>query len=420
MSICLKSSYSSCALCPRVCGVDRSSGATGFCGMSSELRISRVGLHMWEEPCLSGTRGSGTIFFTGCNLGCVFCQNYEISHCVRRRSAAAGAGVSTCTAPGSEVGAAVGAGVSTCTAAGSEVGAAVGAEASTAVGAAAGAGQGVQVSGPTTCHLKPGKSFSIEEFAQAMLSLQAQGAHNINFVTGTHYIPHIVEGVRLAREQGLILPTLYNCGGYESVEALRMLEGTIDIYLPDMKFFSPDVSKKYCGVRDYFDRCRDAIAEMVRQCPVQEFESDCAESVDSNAGNCASNATDSNAENYANNAAGAPDADDAPGAADADDASGAANRLMRRGVIVRHLMLPGLLFDTKHILDYLTETYGNQITISLMNQYTPMPGVPEELATPLNPKHYESMVNYLSILGQENAYTQEGDTVSESFIPDFE
>ncbi len=315
MSICLKSSYSCCALCPRVCGVDRSSGATGFCGMSSELRISRVGLHMWEEPCLSGTRGSGTIFFTGCNLGCVFCQNYEISRRVGR-----GAGVG-------------------------------------------------KVSDPTTCHIKPGKFFSIEDFAQAMLSLQSQGAHNINFVTGTHYIPHIVEGVRLAREQGLVLPTLYNCGGYESVEALRLLDGTIDIYLPDMKFFSPDVSRKYCGARDYFERSRDAIAEMVRQCPVQEFDSD---------------------------------------------------GIMRRGVIVRHLMLPGLLFDTKHILDYLTETYGNQITISLMNQYTPMPGVPEELATPLNPKHYESMVNYLSILGQENAYTQEGGTVSESFIPDFE
>ena len=298
VEFCLKNTYASCSLCPRACAVDRNSGGSGFCGMTSELRIARVGLHMWEEPCLSGDRGSGTIFFTGCNLGCIFCQNHEISH-----------------------------------------------------------------------HELPGRIYSMEEFVQAMLSLQQQGAHNINFVTGTHYIPHIVEGVRLARQQGLSIPTLFNCGGYESVSSLRMLEGTIDIYLPDMKFYSPEISRKYGGVKDYFDRARDAIAEMVRQCPDQVSDG---------------------------------------------------NGMLLKGVIVRHLMLPGLLFDTKHILDHLTENYGNCITISLMNQYTPMPGVPDELASPLNPKHYDSMVNYLSILGQENAFTQEGGTVSESFIPDFE
>ena len=287
-----------CFLCPRRCGANRNAGKTGFCKMTSEIRIARVGLHMWEEPCISGTRGSGTIFFTGCNLGCIFCQNHEIS----------------------------------------------------------------------TVAL-PGKACSVSDLACAMLSLQDKGAHNINLVTGTHYAPQIVEAVRQARSSGLTLPILYNCGGYESVETLRMLEGTIDIYLPDMKFFSGKISSQYARTPDYFEKASAAIAEMVRQQPEQVFGED---------------------------------------------------GMMQKGVIVRHLMLPGLLFDTKHVLDHLVETYGNQITISLMNQYTPMPGVPEELAKPLSSEHYRAMVDHIAILGQENAFTQEGGTVSESFIPDFE
>ena len=297
--------YGYCTLCPRACGAKRSEGRRGFCGQTSELRIARVGLHMWEEPCLSGTRGSGTIFFTGCSLGCIFCQNYEISRRADKSSASP----------------------------------------------------------------LPGRVYTVGQLADAMLDLQKQGAHNINFVTGTHFVPHIIEGVRLARRKGLLIPTLYNCGGYESVDTIRSLEGIIDIYLPDMKFFSSSISEKYARAADYFERAKEALAEMVRQCPSQEFDG---------------------------------------------------NGIMRKGVIVRHLMLPGLLFDTKHILDYLVETYGNRITISLMNQYTPMPGAPEELSAPLSQKHYDSMVNYLSILGQTNAFTQESGTVSESFIPDFE
>ena len=287
-----------CLLCPRRCGVNSNAGQLGFCRMTSELRIARVGLHLWEEPCLSGTRGSGTIFFTGCNLGCIFCQNQQIS-----------------------------------------------------------------------TRTLPGKVYSIEELSAAMLSLQDQGAHNINLVTGTHYVPHIVDAVHLARAQGLHLPILYNCGGYESVETLQKLEGIVDIYLPDMKFFSEEISSRYAHAKDYFARAKEAIAEMVRQVPEQIFDKD---------------------------------------------------GIMQKGVIVRHLMLPGLLFDTKHLLDHLSENYGNQITISLMNQYTPMPGVPSELSKPLSPKHYASMIDYLSLLGQENAYTQESGTVSESFIPDFD
>ena len=313
------SSYDHCTLCPRNCGAKRSAGKVGFCGMESELRLSRVGLHMWEEPCLSGDKGSGTIFFTGCSLGCIFCQNHDIS-----RRFGTGTSVPIFRRSGET---------------------------------------------PSVPYSRPGKVYSLEAFSDAMLDLQAQGAHNINFVTGCHYVPHIIEGVRLARRKGLSIPTLYNCGGYESVETIRALSGTIDIYLPDMKFFSPEISMKYAGAKDYFFRAKDALAEMVRQAPDQIFDED---------------------------------------------------GIMQKGVIVRHLMLPGLLFDTKHILDYLCETYGNRITISLMNQYTPMPGVPEELQSPLSAKHYDSMINYLTILGQENAFTQEGGTVSESFIPDFE
>ena len=292
-----KSTYAHCLLCPRRCGADRTS-SHGVCGMSDELRIARVGLHMWEEPCLSGKNGSGTIFFTGCNLGCIFCQNHRIS----------------------------------------------------------------------TREL-PGRAFTVEELAMAMLDLEKQGAHNINLVTGTHFVPHIIEGVRLARKKGLTLPIVYNCGGYESVETLRMLEGTIDIYLPDMKFFSRELSRRLCHAEDYFEVSKEAVAEMFRQVPDQVFDSE---------------------------------------------------GIMQKGVIVRHLMLPRQLFDTKHILDHLCETYGNRITICLMNQYTPMPGVPEDLCKPLSSDHYRAMVDHLTILGQENAYTQEGGTVSESFIPDFE
>lgn len=305
----LSDAYCSCHLCPRNCGCDRSRKA-GACGMTNELRISRVGLHMWEEPCISGTSGSGTIFFTGCNLGCIFCQNHEISRRLIEKD--------------------------------------------------------LSSSSPFAL---PGRPYTVSEFSDAMLSLEKQGANNINFVTGTHFVPHIIEGVRLARERGLSIPTLYNCGGYESVETIKSLEGTIDIYLPDMKFFSSDISKKYAHAADYFERAKEAIAEMVRQCPRQIYNE---------------------------------------------------GGMIQKGVIVRHLMLPGLLFDSKHILDYLCETYGNSITISLMNQYTPMPGIPEELDRPLSPEHYRSMIDHLTLLGQENCFIQEGGTVSESFIPDFE
>ncbi|HPE38469.1 MAG TPA: radical SAM protein [Bacillota bacterium] len=298
------SQYDSCTLCPRACHANRSvvgaahSAPLGACQMSSELRIARYGLHMWEEPCLSGEKGSGTIFFTGCPLHCIFCQNAAISR----------------------------------------------------------------------ANL-PGRSYSVDELSDAMLSLEEQGALNINLVTGVHYVPHIIAALDCARAHGLKLPVIYNSGGYESINTLSMLDGYIDIYLPDMKFFSTKLSTTLAKVPDYFERAKEAIAVMYAQVGKQQFDKD---------------------------------------------------GILQKGLIVRHLVLPGEIFDSKHILDYLCSTYGNDITISLMNQYTPMPDMEGRLARAVLPREYDTLVDYLANLGQTNAYTQENGTVSESFIPDFE
>ncbi len=292
--------YASCRLCPRSCGVDRLSGKTGYCEMSAVPRVASAMLHRWEEPCISGTGengpgGSGTVFFSGCNLGCNFCQNRAISH---ERS---------------------------------------------------------------------GRDIDATRLSEIFLELESAGAHNINLVTGVMFLPHIVESITLAKASGLSIPILYNSGGYESVRALRMLEGLVDIYLPDMKFFSPSVAGHFCGAPDYFDRCRESLEEMVRQVGPPRFSK---------------------------------------------------NGLMQSGVIVRHLMLPGYLFDSRKVLRFLTKTYGNKIFISLMNQYTPpVPSVPGAPDRPLSAEHYEAMVRFLIDAGQENAFIQGDGTCSESFVP---
>lgn len=295
--------YAACRLCPRACGVNRLAGETGFCRMSAVPRAARAALHHWEEPCISGTAksglgGSGTVFFSGCNLGCGFCQNRAIS-----------------------------------------------------------AG-------------RIGSDITVDRLSGIFLRLQAEGAHNINLVTAVMFLPHVAEAIRLAKASGLKIPVVYNSGGYESVEALHMLEGLIDVYLPDMKFFSPDVANHFCGTPDYFERCAEALAEMVRQVGAPRFSK---------------------------------------------------QGLLLRGVIVRHLMLPGYLFDSRKILHYLTETYGNRVWISLMNQYTPpappVRGVP---ARPLSAEHYDAMVRFLIDAGQENAFIQGGGTCSEGFVPPFD
>lgn len=288
-----------CILCPRKCGADRTSGQTGYCGMSADLIVARAALHMWEEPCISGTVGSGTVFFGGCNLKCIFCQNHSIA-------------LGDC-----------------------------------------------------------GKKISISRLAEIFLELQGKGAANINLVTPTHYIPQIREALILAKEQGLHLPIVYNTGSYETPEALQLLDGLVDIYLPDLKYYSTELSSKFSHACDYFEVATLALAEMYRQ-------------------------------------AGTPLFDEATG-------------MMKRGVIVRHLILPGQTKDSKKVLRYLHETYGDNIYISIMNQYTPLPHVAQfpELNRKVTSSEYNKVVNFALGIGIENAFIQEGETAEESFIPPF-
>lgn len=291
--------YRHCTLCPRGCGVDRTSGARGFCGASDVVCVGRAALHAWEEPPLSGERGSGTVFFTHCTLGCVFCQNRTIS----RREA-------------------------------------------------------------------QGKPVTQERLAGIFLELQTQGAHNINLVTASHYAPTVRAALQQARAKGLYIPIVYNCGGYETVETLRMLNGLIDIYLPDFKYYSSYYAGMYSGAPDYPDFAKEAIAEMVRQTGAPQF-----------------------------------------------DQTG----MMTRGTIVRHLMLPGLAGDTAQVLRYLAEHFGDRILVSLMRQYTPF-GMAErypELDRKITDEEYEQAVTLFSELGLAG-FLQDKESISESFIPSFE
>jgi len=291
--------YRHCTLCPRGCGVDRTSGARGFCGASDVVCVGRAALHAWEEPPLSGERGSGTVFFTHCTLGCVFCQNRTIS----RREA-------------------------------------------------------------------QGKPVTQERLAGIFLELQTQGAHNINLVTASHYAPTVRAALQQARAKGLYIPIVYNCGGYETVETLRMLNGLIDIYLPDFKYYSSYYAGMYSGAPDYPDFAKEAIAEMVHQTGAPQF-----------------------------------------------DQTG----MMTRGTIVRHLMLPGLEGDTAQVLRYLAEHFGDRILVSLMRQYTPF-GMAErypELDRKITDGEYEQAVTLFSELGLAG-FLQDKESISESFIPSFE
>ena len=291
--------YQHCTLCPRACGVDRTAGARGFCGASDTMYVGRAALHAWEEPPISGTRGSGAVFFTHCTLGCVFCQNRTIS----RRTAVRGRPVTPA------------------------------------------------------------------RLAAVFLELQAQGAHNINLVTASHYAPSVCRALRMARRDGLRIPVVYNCGGYETVETLRLLDGLVDIYLPDFKYYSTYYAGLYSGAPDYPDVAREALPEMVRQTGAPQF-----------------------------------------------DAAG----LMTCGTVVRHLMLPGLAGDTAQVLRYLAEHFGDRILVSLMRQYTPfgMEAYPE-LDRKITDSEYEDAVHLFSDLGLAG-FLQDGESISESFIPAFD
>ena len=300
-----KTLYAPCTLCPRACHADRTEGQKGRCHVDAQIRVARAALHMWEEPCLSGRSGSGAVFFSGCALGCIFCQNREIA------------------------------------------------------------------SG------KAGLVISEARLAEIFLELQEKGANNINLVTAGHYVPQVVRALACAKSQGLRIPIVYNSSGYEKAETLRQLEGLIDIYLPDLKYLTPELAAAYSHAPDYPQYAMEAIAEMVRQQPQAEFMPE-----------------------------------------DRTEAS----PIMRRGVIVRHLLLPGHVREAKKVVSYLHETYGDQIYISMMNQYTPMS---EKFADPnlnrrVTKREYERLLDYAAEIGVENGFYQEGATADESFIPEFD
>lgn len=284
-----------CKLCPRECGVNRQKNI-GYCGVGQTIRIARAALHMWEEPCISGTEGSGAIFFAGCNLHCIYCQNHAIS--------------------GGDV----------------------------------------------------GRDVSVDELAGIMVALQKEGANNINLVTPSHYAVQIVEAVAKARANGLTLPIIYNTSAYEKVETIKLLRGTVDVYLPDYKYYDSQLAENYSGAQDYPDVAFAAIEEMFSQQKNLEFDE------------------------YGK---------------------------ITKGVIVRHLCLPGHTKDSKRVIEKLFTRFGDNIFISIMSQYTPMVSQ-GELSRKLTKREYDSVVDYALELGVVNAFIQEGDVAEESFIPDFD
>lgn len=291
--------YENCLLCPRKCGINRRTGQTGVCGVSSEIKVARAALHYWEEPCISGKRGSGAVFFSGCSLHCVFCQNREISDG------------------------------------------------------------------------KEGKVISKERLSDIFMELAGKGANNINLVTPGQYIPDIVWAVNDAKSRGMKLPIIYNTSGYENVTELKLLEGIVDVYLPDFKYMDSTLSARYSRAKDYPSVAKQALSEMVRQ------QQDVV----------------------------------------IDDATG----LIQKGVIVRQLLLPGHVNDAKAVLKYLYDTYHDHVYISMMSQFTPiaLKDYPEINRT-VTKREYERLVNYALEIGITNAFIQEGDVAKDSFIPAFD
>ena len=299
------------------------------------IRVARAALHFWEEPCISGTAGSGAVFFSGCNLGCVFCQNYAISR----------------------------------------------------------------------GHV--GKNITVQRLSDIFLELQGKGANNINLVTAGHFLPVVIDALEDAKNRGLSIPIVYNTSSYEKVEAIRDLDGLVDIYLPDLKYVSSRLSEDFSKAPDYFEVASKAIEEMVRQTGEPEFFVKKKASL--------------------NQQMSLWESEDVMDAATynecADDLMSEGREvLMKRGTIVRHLLLPGCTEDSKAVVKYLYETYGDSIFISIMNQYTPMPQVSEHplLSRKVTDDEYNEVLDYAIDSGIENAFMQEGDVAEESFIPDFD
>ena len=286
-----------CNLCPRRCGVDRTQRA-GFCGAGDKIRIALVSLHQWEEPCLVGERGAGTVFFSYCNLRCVYCQNHEISH----------------------------------------------------------GGKGTEV--------------SVERLAEIFLEQQARGAATLDLVTPTHYVPQIIAALDRAKGKGFALPVVYNSSGYETAETIDALRGYVDIFLPDLKYKEENSGSEYSAAADYFACASAAIRKMVEIAGPVQFTGD---------------------------------------------------GQLKKGVLVRHMILPGHRHESMDIVKWLWETFGENIQVSLMSQYTPMYKASEhkKINRRLTTFEYESVVDYALELGLENAYVQERRSASEEYVPDF-
>lgn len=299
------SDYSSCHLCPRSCGIDRQV-SSGFCGCGDTIKAARAALHYWEEPCISGTRGSGTIFFSGCTLKCCFCQNYPISQ------------------------------------------------------------QGF------------GKELTIPQLGDVFLSLQDQGAHNINLVTATQYLPSVITALDLVKHK-LVIPVVYNCGGYERVEIVRELADYVDIWLPDLKYYDTALSSRYSQAKNYFDHASEAISQMVRQTGAPVLDSD---------------------------------------------------GIMQSGVIIRHMVLPGAREDSIRLLHWIHDKLPKgQYYISLLSQYTPFfraakatPGGSEfpEISRRITTFEYEKVLNEAIALGLEQGFMQEKSSAKEEYTPPFD
>lgn len=285
-----------CEICPRKCKVNRNNGELGYCKATNKMKIGGYHLHMWEEPIITGKNGSGTIFFSYCNLRCAYCQNYDLSFD------------------------------------------------------------------------SVGEYITIERLSDIMLELQEMQAENVNLVTPTHYIPLIKNSIVLAKEKGLKIPIIYNTSGYESVESLKTLEGLIDIYLPDFKYYDNSLGK-YSSVADYFNITSLALKEMYRQVGKPKYNK---------------------------------------------------KGMLKKGVIVRHLVLPNNYQDSKKIINYLYQEYKDNIILSIMNQYTitKITKYPE-LNQKVDPKEYDNLIDYAYNLGIRNCFTQEEESQSESFIPKF-
>ena len=287
-----------CTLCPRKCGTDRINNK-GFCGAGSKAIVARASLHKWEEPCISYKNGAGTVFFSGCNLHCCFCQNNKISNTLF------------------------------------------------------------------------GKEISDEKLAEIFLSLQDMGADNIDLVTPTHFVPNIINALDMIKHK-LSIPVVYNCGGYESVDTIKMLNGYIDVYLPDLKYYSPDLSARYSNAPDYFEKASAAVLAMVKQVGTLKY-----------------------------NAEGG----------------------LLKGTIIRHMVLPSHRHDSMEIIKWIAEnTSVEDILVSIMNQYTPFDFISDEfpeLKRKVTKMEYNSVVDLAAELGI-NGFTQQKSSASEDYVPDFD